>query len=139
MKLYTPEILRLAQLPQPKIIENVTDQCTLSNPICGDRTSWQLCIQDGNIVAMSHQSKGCLLCKASANLIVERIQSGALSDVANRIDAFTMEIESLFHVGQVSGIQAEQSIFQDLRDAPGRKECVLLPWKALQRAISSSS
>ena len=44
----------------------------VDNPLCGDRVTLDLELQDGRVSALGHQVRGCLLCQAAAAVIGAR-------------------------------------------------------------------
>jgi nitrogen fixation NifU-like protein len=44
---------------------------TLDNPLCGDRVTIDLTLNDGRVTTVGHQVRGCLLCEASAETIAQ--------------------------------------------------------------------
>ena len=42
------------------------------SPLCGDRVRMEVRLDGGHIVALAHETKGCLLCRAAAAAIGRR-------------------------------------------------------------------
>ena len=42
---------------------------TVDNPMCGDRVTIDLRLQDGHVTELHHHVRGCLLCEAAAGLL----------------------------------------------------------------------
>ena len=102
------------------------------NPLCGDRVVIDIRLDgEGRIAEIAHQVRGCLLCQASAS---------ALSSVAVGRDK--PGIEALRHdaekaIGREAGDPADPfSAFLPVKAHKSRHECVLLPFDALQDALS---
>jgi nitrogen fixation protein NifU and related proteins len=109
-----------------------TKSARKDNPLCGDRVSIDVRLDDaGRIAEIAHQVRGCLLCQASAS---------ALASVAVGRDK--PGIELLRHdaekaIGREPGEPADPfAAFAPVRAHKSRHECVLLPFEALQAALS---
>ena len=55
---------------------------TLDNPLCGDRITLDLKIEDGAITEIGHRVRGCMLCEAAASMIGQHAVGTATSDIA---------------------------------------------------------
>jgi nitrogen fixation NifU-like protein len=102
------------------------------NPLCGDRVTIDVRLDDkGHIAEIAHQVRGCLLCQASAS---------ALSSVAVGRDKAGIEIlrhDAERAIGREAGEAAEPfAAFAPVKSHKSRHECVLLPFEALQEALS---
>jgi nitrogen fixation protein NifU and related proteins len=109
-----------------------TKSARKDNPLCGDRVSIDVRLDDaGRIAEIAHQVRGCLLCQASAS---------ALASVAVGRDK--PGIELLRHdaekaIGREPGEPADPfAAFAPVRAHKSRHECVLLPFEALEAALS---
>jgi nitrogen fixation NifU-like protein len=108
-----------------------TKSARRDNPLCGDRVTIDVRLQDGRIAEIAHQVRGCLLCQASAS---------ALASVAVGKDA--AGIETVRHdaeraIGREAGTAGEPfAAFAPVAAHKSRHECVLLPFEALKEALT---
>lgn len=109
-----------------------TGSARRDNPLCGDRVTIDVKLDDGGHIAeIGHQVRGCLLCQASA---------AALASIAVGRDA--AGIAELRHdaeraVGREAGKAHEPfDAFEPVAAHKSRQECVLLPFEALKDAMS---
>ena len=86
------------------------------NPSCGDSITFSGSIGHKCIACLKYQGRGCVLCQATASMLVERC-SGITVDAALQI---TQE-DILNMVGIMLG--------------PTRKKCVLLPFLVLRNGL----
>lgn len=133
--LYSAEILRWAKSPQTfdESIE-YTGQIRVSNPICGDRIDWYVFVEEQQIDQVVHQTKGCILCKASASWLSAQIGQQSIASAQEVIQQFQSELESVLR-GEMAS--AEVRMFEPLQQARGRTECVLLPWRGLEQLLGT--
>jgi nitrogen fixation NifU-like protein len=85
------------------------------NPLCGDRVTIQARIEEGQIVEVRFDGRGCALCLGAASILTEVILGQGLDeleDLGQR--AFLAELESPIR--------------------PSRLKCALLPWMAFRHA-----
>jgi NifU-like protein involved in Fe-S cluster formation len=103
---------------------------SLDNPLCGDRVSLGVTMEDGRVTAMGHQVKGCLLCKAAATLVAEQA-------VGLEADGAVQLLEQVSEMLKKGADPAFPSlgVFLPVRLHKSRHDCVLLPFKALAKAI----
>ena len=131
--LYQDAIKQFAQAAHGRgQLENATAEATLSNPLCGDRVRMQVALDAGRIVAIAHETKGCLLCRAAAALLGAR----AAGYDAAAIEAVSGELDAMLKgAAPVPAAWPELAMFAPARAHASRHRCVLLPFRALQAAI----
>jgi nitrogen fixation NifU-like protein len=110
-------------------------EAKLDNPLCGDRVRMQVAATSGNIVAVAHETKGCLLCRAAASLVGLRAAGQDAKDIA----AVVLDLEHMLQEGaQAPPGWPELSMFEPARAYPSRHGCVLLPFRSLLAALAES-
>lgn len=109
-------------------------EATLDNPLCGDRVSLQVRIEEGRIAALAHETRGCLLCEAAASLIGQRA-SGMNPADAQSIVAIVNGM--LTDSPPPTPPWPELGIFLPAREVPSRHKCILLPFRALLAALAT--
>jgi NifU-like protein involved in Fe-S cluster formation len=112
-----------------------SSEAKLDNPLCGDRVRMQVEVASGRIVAIAHETKGCLLCRAAASAIGAR----APGQDAAAIESAAAALENMLKEGAPApAAWPELSMFEPARAYPSRHRCVLLPFRALLAALKSS-
>ena len=87
------------------------------NPLCGDRITLMLAIDDaGTVSDVAFTGRGCAISQASASLLTDRVRGKALSEVARLGRADVLE---------ELGIEI----------SPARLKCALLSLDTLQKAL----
>ena len=107
------------------------------NPLCGDRVRIEVTTTDGVITALAQETKGCLLCRASASLLGLRAPGRKPEDIA----AAAQALRKLLQDGGEWRADAPESwpelvVFLPVRAHPSRHGCVLLPIETLLQALS---
>ena len=107
------------------------------NPMCGDRVRLYLRHgNDGAIAELGHETRGCAICIASADLLADAVTG---RDPA-RAMALGDEVEAMV----ASGTPPDDAEFGDLRALAGvhpyrsRHRCATLPWQALRAALAKA-
>ncbi|HEX9449709.1 MAG TPA: iron-sulfur cluster assembly scaffold protein [Dongiaceae bacterium] len=104
----------------------------LDNPLCGDRITLDLEAHDGQIRAIGHQVRGCLLCEAAAATIAEFCGQHSVGEVRTIIPA----IQALMREGTPPPASwPGLEVFTPVHASKSRRDCVLLPFSALERAL----
>ena len=109
-----------------------TKSARRDNPLCGDRVTIDVRLDDkGHIAEIAHQVRGCLLCQASASAL----SSIAVGRDKAGIAAIRHDAEKA--IGREDGEAGEPfAAFAPVKSHKSRQECVLLPFEALQKALT---
>ena len=109
-------------------------EAKLDNPLCGDRVRMQVAVASGQIDAIAHETRGCLLCRAAAAVLGLRAPG---QDQAG-IEVAVAGLESLLKEGGAApAAWPELAMFAPARAYPSRHRCILLPFRALLAALHS--
>ena len=127
------EILKIASnTDNHRILKNPTHQSMLKNPICGDEMKISLKIVKENIVDFGYQCKSCVYCQASVSLLSRNATNKSiinLKSLLNIVEKFSIDENIVF--------PKEWNVFKQIFDKKNisRKECLLLPFKTLSKAL----
>jgi nitrogen fixation NifU-like protein len=112
-------------------LADATASARIDNPLCGDRVTLDIHLEDGRITAVGHEVRGCLLCEAAAATIAELAPGKTVVEARDLAAGITAMMKD--------GAQAplaELAIFTPVHAAKSRRDCVLLPFGALAKALS---
>ena len=114
-----------------KIVKNHTHFSKNKNPICGDEMSISLIIKDDKLIDFGYQCKSCIYCQASVSLLSRNTIKLTLNEVSNLLK------ESELFFKSNNKISNKWKIFEDIinKENISRKECLLLPFKTLSKAL----
>lgn len=107
---------------------------TVDNPLCGDRITLDVALDNGTIKAVGHQVRGCALCQASASVIAT-VAIGQTPDAAN---AGRDTLKAVLTGGSAVPPWNDLGIFAPVQRHKSRHDCVLLPFEALAQALSQA-
>lgn len=104
------------------------------NPLCGDRLTLYLTIDDGVLADVAFQGSGCAISKASASLMTEAVKGKTVDQARALFDTFHEMITSppespLPEMGKLA-------VLSGVRDFPTRVKCAGLAWHTLKAAVS---
>jgi nitrogen fixation NifU-like protein len=105
------------------------------NPLCGDRITVFLRIEDGRIQDVSFQGSGCAISKASASLMTDAVRGKSLPEVAQMIARFQQMLTG--STGAPSAEIGKLAVFAGVRQFPMRVKCATLPWHTLRAAVEA--
>lgn len=117
-------------------LEGATAEATVDNPLCGDRVTVALSLDDDTITAIGHEVRGCVLCQASASLLARHGVGLAPDAIRQAAVAFETMIRD---GGPVPENWPDLATFEPVRAARSRHECVLLPFEAATRALDAAN
>jgi nitrogen fixation NifU-like protein len=105
------------------------------NPLCGDRVTVYLRVEDGRIEDASFQGSGCAISKASASLMTDSVKGRTLEEAEDLFERFQRMItrgpdEPVEDLGKLS-------VFAGVRQFPIRVKCASLPWHTLRAAVEA--
>ena len=129
------EIIKIASnTDNHRVLKNHTHNAKLKNPICGDEMEVCIKIAKDNVVDFGYQCKSCVYCQASASLLSENIVNKKILSIKKLLKI----VDSFFDKEDVI-FPKDWSIFKKIFNKKNisRKECLLLPFKTLKKALKS--
>ena len=129
------EILKIASnTDNHKVLKNYTHNSKLKNPICGDEMQIAIKIDKDNILDFGYQCKSCVYCQASVSLLSRASIKKSISSIKSLLNL----AETFFEKENVI-FPKEWIVFKKIfnKKNSSRKECLLLPFKTLAKALKS--
>jgi nitrogen fixation protein NifU and related proteins len=119
-----------------RVIKNYTHQSKNKNPLCGDEMEISLIVKNNIIEDIGYQCKSCVYCQASVSLLSKTVMQAPIEKISD----FVLKAESFF---DENFDQLKKLNIKDLKDFKkimnldniSRKECLLLPFKTLSKAL----
>jgi nitrogen fixation NifU-like protein len=115
-------------------LAGATHGATMHNPLCGDEVTVSVILSDGKLDDVRFESRGCVLSRASASLMTERVRGhapGFALALGHALEAFVSGPPT----DGGAALLGDLTVFEGVRDYPSRVSCVTLPWQALARAV----
>jgi nitrogen fixation protein NifU and related proteins len=111
------------------------------NPLCGDKVTIFLSIEDGRIADVRFQGRGCAISLASASLMTEAVKGKTEAEVRAMFEQFhagLTAIDESTAVGALAELD-KLAVFGGVREFPVRVKCATLPWHTLVAALDHVS
>ena len=127
------EIIKIAEdTKNNKDIKNHTHFSKLKNHLCGDEIQIKLIIKKDTIVEFGYEGKSCVYCLAAASLL----SKVSINKKVIKINELCDDSKSFFEGNSkiIDKWKIMKKLFKEKNQS--RKECILLPFKAVKKIIS---
>jgi nitrogen fixation protein NifU and related proteins len=131
--LYQETIIDHSKRPRNRgALEHATHHAEGYNPLCGDRVSIEVKIEDGRIIGIGFQGAGCAISTASASLMTEALRSKTPEEAEQTFGKFH---DMLTQDGLPAADLGKLAVFSGVRQYPMRVKCATLAWHTLRAAL----
>ena len=129
-KLYQKRIMEEAKNPYHfNKKEEAVKQIRAYNPICGDR--FDLFMNEG---AIHFHGFGCTISKASTSFMIRELEG------KSKVDSLTIINEFLENIDLKKELKSEAlRVFEKTDNFKGRKDCIILAWKAMKKYLEDEN
>jgi nitrogen fixation protein NifU and related proteins len=117
-----------------RVIDPATASQEGYNPLCGDRLTLYLKVENGVIADVAFQGSGCAISKASASLMTEAVKGKTVDQARALFEQFHHMITS--PPGSPLPEMGKLAVLSGIRDFPTRVKCAGLAWHTLKAAVS---
>jgi nitrogen fixation protein NifU and related proteins len=104
------------------------------NPLCGDRLTLYLTLDDEVIKDAAFQGSGCAISKASASLMTDAVKGKTVAEARELFEQFHAMITS--DPDTPPADLGKLSVFAGVREFPTRIKCASLAWHAMKAAVA---
>jgi nitrogen fixation NifU-like protein len=104
------------------------------NPLCGDRVSVFLKLEDDIVRDVCFVGSACAICTASASMMTEALKNKTHAEA----EALFRQFHALLTEGDAAGTVPAASkleVFGGVREFPIRIKCATLPWHTFRAAL----
>jgi nitrogen fixation NifU-like protein len=132
--LYQEVILDHSKRPRNfRAMEGATLSAEGYNPLCGDRFTLYLKLQDGRIADISFQGAGCAISTASASILTEMLKGKTRAQAESLFESF----HALVTGRETPGAPplGKLAVFCGVCEFPVRVKCATLVWHTLRSAL----
>ncbi len=115
-------------------LEEATQTAEGYNPLCGDRITLYLSLNDGVIADVAFQGSGCAISRASASMLTQSIKGQSVARAEEIFGAFHQMLTE-------PGLELDYDVLGDLEtlsgvvEFPTRIKCAVLAWHTLRSAL----
>ena len=107
------------------------------NPLCGDKVTVFLDLQDGRIQDVAFQGAGCAISTASASLMTEALKGRTAEEAREIFHGFHGLVTT--GAGEDSEELGKLAVFSGVREFPMRVKCATLAWHTLLAALDEKA
>jgi nitrogen fixation NifU-like protein len=117
--------------------EHANREAKGDNPLCGDKVTVFLTVEDGKVTDVGFQGRGCAISTASASLMTEIIKGKTEEEARALFESFHDEMtgKSACH-GAAAGELDKLTVLSGVREYPMRVKCATLSWHTLMAALN---
>jgi len=116
-------------------MENPDQSGNGNNPLCGDKVTVFLSIEDDHILDTSFDARGCAISIASASMMTEMVKGRSIEHAKSLFEKFTSLVTGRT---EPSGELADLETLSGVKDFPTRVKCATLSWHAMLAALDNS-
>ena len=104
------------------------------NPMCGDKMTLYLNVEEGVIRDASFEGAGCAIATASASMMTESIKGKSKEDALQLLDKMHVMVTS----GTATAGMGKLEVLAGVHEFPQRVKCATLAWHTLRAALENA-
>ncbi len=112
-------------------LEDANRKAVGYNPLCGDKVTLYLRVEDGVIRDASFEGAGCAIATASASLMTESIKGKRAEEAMQLLE----EVRKMVTGGEKA--EGKLQVLAGVREFPERVKCATLPWHTMKAALEN--
>jgi nitrogen fixation protein NifU and related proteins len=115
-------------------MEDANRRAEGNNPLCGDRLTVWLRVEDGRIQDAAFQGSGCAISKASASLMTAAVKGKSQAEAEVLFQRFRGLVTGTLDQKDTETL-GKLAVFSGLSEFPIRVKCASLSWHAMKAAL----
>jgi nitrogen fixation NifU-like protein len=119
-------------------MDNANRQVEGFNPLCGDRLTLFLRVENGQIEDASFQGNGCAISTASVSLMTEIVKGKSETEAEALFKQFHEMTTGQSDDSQLEAL-GKLAVLAGVREYPARVKCATLAWHTLDAAIKNQA
>lgn len=105
------------------------------NPLCGDKLTLYLQLEDNKIVDAHFKGEGCAISVASASLMTESLKGKTFDEAKKIFETFHLAVTKKQSADELGKL----SVLTGVAEFPARVKCATLAWHTLIGAIENDA
>lgn len=118
-----------------RAIEGADRRAEGYNPLCGDKVTIYLKLQDDRITDLSFQGAGCAISTASASILTETLKGKTRGQAEALFEAFHQLVTGRAQGNGKAPQLGKLAVFSGVSEFPVRVKCATLAWHTLRSAL----
>jgi nitrogen fixation NifU-like protein len=136
--LYQEVILDHSRGPRNfRVPETSTNRAEGYNPLCGDRFTVYVTVENGVIRDAAFQGSGCAISRASASMMTEAVKGRTLEEAETLFQGFHDLVMGQGGAEDTAGGLGKLAVFSGVGEFPARVKCATLAWHTLRAALEA--
>jgi nitrogen fixation NifU-like protein len=139
-ELYQEVILDHSKNPRNRRVQNEpTGTADGHNPLCGDRLTVFLTVEDDVIRDVSFEGQGCAISTASASMMTAALKGQPVERAYTLFETFHDMVTGKVPAEDVASELGKLAVFSGVCEFPVRVKCATLAWHTLKAALESET
>jgi nitrogen fixation NifU-like protein len=132
-ELYQEVILHHSNSPSNfRKLDDANRSAEGNNPVCGDRFTIFIKLENDTISDIGFQGSGCAISKAAASLMTETLKGKSVGEA----EKFFQQYQEMIKTGIAEKIESTKlGVFAGVHKFPMRVKCAVLSWHAMMAAL----
>ncbi|WP_028387997.1 Fe-S cluster assembly sulfur transfer protein SufU [Legionella fairfieldensis] len=119
------------------VMTDATAQANGFNPLCGDKLTLYLKLEDNIVSDLSFVGCGCAISQASASLMTEALRGKTVSEAHELFERFHTMV-TCDNEGELFSLD-KLTVLAGVRAYPARVKCATLAWHTLEAALKKDA
>jgi nitrogen fixation NifU-like protein len=120
-------------------LEHANRQADGYNPLCGDKLSVYLQIENGIIRDIGFVGTGCAISTASASMMTETLKGKSESEAQTVFERFHQLVTNHSEAAPDPATLGKLAVFSGIREYPVRVKCATLAWHTMRAALEGKT
>jgi nitrogen fixation NifU-like protein len=117
-------------------LDNATHKAEGYNPLCGDRVTVMLALDEaGRVADIKFQGKGCAISQASASLMTEMLMGRSREDAEKLMYGFLHLVKGEDATDLTPDDREYLDVMSGISEFPMRVKCATLAWHTFRNAV----
>ena len=134
--LYQEVILDHSRRPRNfRVLDRADHKAEGFNPLCGDRVTVFLTLEDGKVKEIGFQGSGCAISTASASMMTEKLKGKTPGEILALYERFHDLVTGKGPGKEAAPDLGKLAVFSGVCEFPVRVKCATLAWHTLKAAL----
>ena len=109
------------------------------NPLCGDKLTVYLKLEDEAVKDVTFEGSGCAISKAAASMMTQAVKGKTRQEVEKLFNEFHGMVTGELDEEQTPNQLGNLKIFAGVREFPVRVKCATLSWHTMHAALNNQA
>ena len=119
-------------------LDHANRQADGYNPLCGDKLSVYMQIEDGIVKDIGFLGTGCAISTASASMMTESLKGKTETEAKTIFERFHQLVTDHSEPQPDPATLGKLAVFSGVREYPVRVKCATLAWHTMRAALEGS-